>query len=169
MQPQVLGDVADLAGELAEDLLAATQCLAEDADAQQAALVDLGIHGAGGDEVVDGDGFAFLAVAVDAADALLHAHGVPGQVVVDQAIAELVVEALAADLGGEQQVDGRRVLLGQAEAVAQVAPLLVRDVAVDQAQADGLVRQPLHQIGQGVAEGAEHQELVVGQAPACRG
>ena len=162
-QLQVFGDGVDFPGELAEDFLAAAQSLAEDADADQAALVDLSIDGARGDEVVDRGGFAFLPVAVDPADALFHAHGVPGQVVIHQAIAELKIQAFATDFGREQHIQGLRVGLVQAETVAQFATLVVGDVAVDEAQADGCLGEVSHQIGQGVAEGAEHQQFVVGQ------
>jgi hypothetical protein len=54
--------------------------------------------------------------------------------------------------------------------VAQVAALVVGDVAVDEAQADRRLGDSLaDQIGEGVAEGAEHEELVVGQRLLCRG
>ena len=86
-------------GQFAEDLLAATKRLPEHADAFQAPEVDPRVDGVADDQVLDGDGFALLAATVDTADALLDTHGVPGQVVVDEGVAELVVEALGAHLG----------------------------------------------------------------------
>ncbi len=58
-------------------------------------------------EEVDHHHVELLAVAVAAADALLDALGVPGQVVVDHQIAELQVDALGGGLGGDH--DGRLV------------------------------------------------------------
>ena len=40
--------------------------------------------------------------AMDPADALLDAHRIPGEVEVDDAAAELEVQPLAADVGGQQ-------------------------------------------------------------------
>ena len=58
-------------------------------------------------EEVDHHHVEFLAVAVAAADALLDALGIPGQVVVDHQIAELQVDALGRRFGGDH--DGRFV------------------------------------------------------------
>ena len=58
---------------------------------------------AGGDEVED-QAVLLLAVAVDAAHALLQPHRVPGDVVVDHQPAELEVDALARRLGGDQHL-----------------------------------------------------------------
>ena len=57
------------------------------------------LDGVGRHEVEDEAVFA-LAVAVDAPHALLQAHGIPGDVVVDHEPAELQVDALAGSLGG---------------------------------------------------------------------
>ena len=103
-QIEALGDIVELLRDLAQDFFAPADGVLEDADAPQAALVDLGIHGARRDEVDDGDRLALLSVAVNAADALLDAHGIPGQIVVDEEIAELEVETLAADFGGQQDI-----------------------------------------------------------------
>ena len=54
---------------------------------------------------------AVLADAVDAADPLLHPHGVPRQVVVDQGRELLEVQALRGGVGAEQDVDCLRVAL----------------------------------------------------------
>ena len=59
--------------------------------------------GVGGDEVED-EAVLLLAVAVDAAHALLQADGVPGDVVVDHEPAELEVDAFARRLGGHQDL-----------------------------------------------------------------
>ena len=134
-QVEALGDVVELAGDLAEDLLVAAHGMLEDADAPQAPEVDVGVDGARRDEVDDGDRLALLAVAVDAADALLDAHGIPGQIVVDEEIAELEVETLAADLGGEQDIERVGILFRQRKAAPQFGAFVVGHVAVHQAEA----------------------------------
>ena len=50
----------------------------------------------------------FGADAVDAAKTLDETHGVPVQVVVDDVVAVLQVEALGEDVGGDQGVDFRQ-------------------------------------------------------------
>ena len=54
--------------------------------------------------VEDVDDLGLLAVAVEPADPLLDAHRVPRQVVVDHHVDELEVEALARDLGADEDV-----------------------------------------------------------------
>ena len=66
------------------------------------------------DEVDDRD-VALLAVAVAAADALLDALRVPRQVVVDDRLAELEVQALRARFGADQHLRARAELVHQRE------------------------------------------------------
>ena len=68
-----------------------------------------------------------LADAVDAAEALLDAVGVPRQVVVDHQVGALEVEALAGGVGGDEHLDVR--VLGERSWIC--APLLAADAAVD--------------------------------------
>ena len=69
-----------------------------------------------------------LADAVDAAEALLQAVRVPGQVVVHHQVRALQVDALAGGVGGEQHLH-----LGVVqEALLRLAPLLAAHAAVDQ-------------------------------------
>ena len=87
-------DVEDLVGaELPADLAEPVQELG-----QHAPLV--GVHR---DEVED-QAVVLLAVAVDAAHALLQPHGVPGDVEVDHEPAELEVDPLAGRLGRDQDL-----------------------------------------------------------------
>ena len=67
-------------------------------------------------EEVDHRHVAPLAVAVAAADALLDALRVPGQVVVDDGVAELQVEALRPRLGRDQHHGPRPELVHQGQA-----------------------------------------------------
>ena len=66
-------------------------------------LQDAAFAGVGRDEVED-EAVLLLAVAVDAAHALLEADGIPGDVVVDHEPAELEVDAFARRLGGHQDL-----------------------------------------------------------------
>ena len=65
---------------------------------------DVALDGVGGHEVED-EAVVFLAVAVDAAHALLKAVGVPGDVVVEKDVAALEVDAFAGGLGGDKDLD----------------------------------------------------------------
>ena len=66
-------------------------------------MQDAAFAGVLGHEVED-QAVVFLAVAVDAADALFQADGVPGDVEVDHQPAELQVDAFAGGFGGDQHL-----------------------------------------------------------------
>ena len=68
-----------------------------------------------------------LADAVDAAEPLLEAVGVPRQVVIDHQVGALEVDALARGVGGEQHLHLRVVL----ERLLRLHPLLAAHAAVD--------------------------------------
>ena len=110
-------------------------------------------------------GVRALAVAVDAADALLELVGVERDVVVDQPVAVVLqVDALAGGVGGEQdahRVLGRVGLEGQ----PQLLPLLGGDTAVQQRQplaGEPLLPQQLGQPELGVAVLGEDDDALVG-------
>ena len=161
-QIKAFRDTSKLAGNLAQDLLAAADRVMEHPDTPQAAVVDVRIHRGPGHQIDDRNALAPLAVAVDAADALLDTHRIPGQVVVDQQVAELEVEPLAADLRRQQDVQCIRILLRQREALAKVGPRLVGYAAVHEPAAQSGAPHMSFDIGQRVPEGAEDQGLVVG-------
>ena len=79
----------------AEDAVEEAELLAQQLEHAAVGLVALV-------QEVDDDHVVLLAVAVAAADALLDALRVPGQVVVDDQRAELEVDAFGRRLGGEQ-------------------------------------------------------------------
>lgn len=97
-QAEALGDFVNLLRDGPENVLATADGVMKHANPPQAAIVDVGIDRAGRHHVLDGDRFACLAIAVNPADTLLDTHGVPRQIVVDEEVAELEIETLAADL-----------------------------------------------------------------------
>jgi hypothetical protein len=99
---QVFADLLDLLGGAVEEFQVG-------GEGGAGAFGEFGILAeAGGDEVVDVHFRRALAVAVDAAVALLQAVGIPGDLVVDEAVAvALEVDAFAGGVGGEQDADGR--------------------------------------------------------------
>ena len=100
--------------------------------ASRAGDVDVALAGLLGDQVPEVADLG-LADAVDAAEALLEAVRVPGQVVVDHQVGALEVDALAGGVGGDQHLH-----LGVVhEALDDSAPLLAAHAAVD--HDDGLV------------------------------
>ena len=108
--------VEDLAAERLARLLELLQQLA----------VDVALAGLLGDEVPEVADLG-LADAVDAAEPLLEAVGVPGQVVVDHQVGALEVDALARGVGGEQHLHVRVV----PERLLRLQPLLAAHAAVD--------------------------------------
>jgi hypothetical protein len=62
-----------------------------------------------------------LAVAMDASDPLLDALRVPGQVVVDERVGELEVEALGPRLGGDEHLGPSAELVDEREARRDLA------------------------------------------------
>ena len=104
-------------------------------------------------EEIDHHHVELLAVAVAAADALLDALGVPGQIVVDHQIAELQIDALGRGFGGDH--DGRVV----AEMIHQGGAHVGAGRAGDAVGA-GVLRQPalvdLLGLGVGVRAVEEH-------------
>ena len=100
-----------------------------------------------------------LADAVDAAEALLQAVRVPGQVVVHHQVGALQVDAFAGGVGGEQYLD-----LGVVqEALLRLAPLLAAHAAVDQDQRLRAAEQRADlalEVGERVAVLGEEHELL---------
>src|SRR5258708_655338 len=144
-----------------EDLLASAHGVLKDTNPQETPLVDLSVHGAGRNEIDDCHCLALLAIAVDPSNALLDPHRIPREVVVDEQIAELEVQALAAHLGGEHHVDRIGILFRQREPSTDASPLLVGNVAVNQGDAQTRLARMGIEVREGVAKGAEDERLVV--------
>ena len=99
-----------------------------------------------------------LADAVDAAEALLQAVRIPGQVVVDHQVGALQVDAFASGVGRDQDLH----FLVVRECFLRLAPLLAAHAAVDDDDRLGPPEQgadPLGQVVQGVAVLGEDDEL----------
>ena len=110
--------------EHVEDL--AAERLARLLQLLQQRAVDVALAGLLGDQVPEVADLG-LADAVDAAEALLEAVGVPRQVVVDHQVGALEVDALAGGVGGEQHLHLGVVL----ERLLRLQPLLAAHAAVD--------------------------------------
>ena len=124
-------------------------------------LQDAAFDGVGGHEVEDQAVLA-LAVAVDAAHPLLEAVRVPGDVVVEEDVADLEVDALARGLGGDQDLDlaFAELLLG-VEAGARLVARARLHAAVDAADTEAPGLEARHEVVQRVLElGEEEQALV---------
>ena len=104
-----------------------------------------------------------MAAAVDATNALLDAHWVPRKVVIDDAVAELVIETFTADLRKQKDVDCLGVFTLELEAAPHVDPLLVRDVPMHEAHAHSFTVEAIQEVRKGVPEAAEDHEPAVRQ------
>ena len=119
---------------IAEDIEDATlQGVALDLQLLQQSVVNVAFAGLLGDEVPEVADLG-LADAVNTAEALFEAVGVPGQVVVDHEVGALKVHAFAGGVGGDQHAD---VGVGAKQGLRLAALVAVR-AAVD--GDDGLVR-----------------------------
>src|SRR3989449_570841 len=105
------------ATEFAEDQVQLAHHQLEQLDLPVEQLEDIRLDRPGGGQVHDVD-LARLPDAVQAADALLHHHRVPRQVVVHEHIAELEVPSFAASAGGDQHA--ARVLVESPDALVPI-------------------------------------------------
>ena len=112
------------------------------------ALKDAALDGVSGHEVED-QAILGLTITVDAAHPLFEAVGVPGDVVVEQDVAALEVDALASRLGRDEDLDRPIAeLLFGVQPGAGVVPRADPHAAVDTADAEA----PLDQLGDEVVE-----------------
>ena len=112
----------------AEHFVAGAEDAVEQPELLVEQLVDALVGGVVLVEEVDDHHVEFLAVAVAAADALLDALRVPGQVVVDDEIAELKVDALGGGLGRDQDAASSRKCSTSAARMSALGEPLMRSV-----------------------------------------
>ena len=99
----------DVANDLAKDWLEVAKRLLDDPQSQVEPTVDLLLDRVFRDQVDNVDRFRSLANPVDTADPLLDLHRVPGKIPVYEDAAELKIQPLAANFGGEQDRAARRL------------------------------------------------------------
>src|SRR5262249_25767812 len=97
-QFRLVDEPGEVLHQLTQHLLEITDSVAEYPQPFETAVKNPLLNGARRDEVKNGHFGAALSETVDTADPLLYAHRVPGNVVINQPVAELVIETLAADL-----------------------------------------------------------------------
>src|SRR5579859_1643995 len=105
-------------GDLSQDFFASSHSLVEDADADKTALINIGIDRARGNQVINGNAVTCLPIAVETPDPLFDAHRIPGEVIVDQAITELVVETFTSYLRRKQYIKGCSIFFGTAKVLS---------------------------------------------------
>ena len=155
-QTEILRNVPRFPGKIAENLLTVSNGFLKHANPKRTALINVIVHRIRGHKIKDGDAFAFLPVAVNASNPLFNAHGIPRQIVIDHAVAELIVQSLTANLRKKQNVQRVSMFSRKREAFAQGAALLIRDAAVNQSDTDSTRRQFLVKIAQRMEKTAEH-------------
>src|SRR5579859_2974076 len=104
-----------LVGYPSQDFFASSHRLVEYPDADKAALINLGIDCTRCDQVIDRNGVTCLPITVEPPDPLFNAHGIPGEVIVYQAIAKLVVEAFTPYFRRKQHIKSRSIFFGTAK------------------------------------------------------
>ncbi len=100
-------DLLQVVLDVAEDRVEAADRFLEDPDAVAERRQARAPRSCPRDSEIEDRHRVLLTDAVDSTDALLDPHRVPRQVVVDQDVAELEVPALAAGLGGDQDLRTR--------------------------------------------------------------
>ncbi len=104
IQREVLRNVSDFPGDLSEYLLTGTKGIVEHTNPHQTPLIDIRVHCSRRDQVEDGDGLAFLPFPIDTSDSLFNPHRIPRKIIIHNAIAELVVQAFAANLRKQKNI-----------------------------------------------------------------
>ena len=124
----------------------------------QQPLEDPAFDGVRGHEVED-EAVLPLAVAMDAAHALFEAVGVPGDVVVEQDIADLEVDAFAGRLGGHEHLDRAfpELLFGVEPRAGFIARARLH-AAMDAADLEAPGLELLHEIVERVLELGEEEK-----------
>jgi hypothetical protein len=126
----------------------------------QQALVDVAFPRLPGDQVPEVAHFG-LADAMDAAEALLQAVGVPGEVVVDHQVGALQVDAFASGVGRQEEVNvgvAAEALFDGAAGFTAEAAIYVDDVVIT--AEEGF--ETAVQVAQGVAVFGEDDEFAAG-------
>ena len=123
----------------------------------------ISINCAGRDHIENGNGLAVLSSSVNSADPLFNPHRIPWQIIVNDAIAELVIQLLAAYFGKEQNIKCFRVTPIELETAADVYSIFVRYVAVYQPNTKAILLQVVQQVTKRVPEAAEQHDTVVRQ------
>ena len=91
-KPGVKDNPFNLCGDAAKDFFALANAVLENTDTHQTAFINISVYRSFGNDIIDVYGFASLASAINSADTLLDTHWIPGQVVVDHGVAELIVK-----------------------------------------------------------------------------
>ena len=147
--------------DITEDLFAFTDAALKNANTRQAAIIDIGINCVAGNNIIDIDNFTHLATAVDTTDSLLNAHRVPGQIIVDHGVTELVVQAFGANFCEQQHINCFRVVLRKLKTVAKLESSVIADAAIDLFNTNTGCFQLLFYVIQGIAECAENDDFVI--------
>ena len=163
IQGVVLSDVLYFFGNLPEDLFASTESLLKHADAFEATLINVRVNSARRNQVDDENALTLLAVAVNATNPLLNTHRIPRQVVIHNAIAELVVQTLTTNLREQQDIESIAVLARLLKQTPQFNALLIWRPSVDHGDAHTIRPELLVKIVQRVTKAAEQHDLVVVQ------
>ncbi len=104
-QREVVRNIANFSIDFPQYLFTAPQGTVEHSYANQAAFIDVRIHSPWRNHIENSDLFTFLSPTINSSYSLLNTHRIPGQVIVHNAITELVVQAFTTDLGKQKNVE----------------------------------------------------------------
>ena len=135
-QFKVIRQLLYFAGHFSQNVLTVANRAMKHADAQQAAVIDIRVYRTRRNHIVNSDALAGLTISVDAPNALLNAHGVPWQIIVNHAIAKLIIQAFTAYFGEQKYVEGighRGRCFRRVKSSAERPALLIRNIPMDHA------------------------------------
>ena len=89
----IICDFRQFCANLTQDRFAIADAALKYTNPHQTAGIDISIHCVISNHVVDVNDIAFLPTTVDTADSLLNTHGIPGKIIINDCITELIVKA----------------------------------------------------------------------------
>ena len=103
-QFKVIYQLADLAGYLAKDILTITNGTVENTDSEKTPIINICIDRSWRYNVINGNAFTGLPVTINSTNPLFNLHRIPGKIIVDHTVAELIIQAFAAHLGKQHYI-----------------------------------------------------------------
>ena len=125
--------------------------------------IDVGINCPRCDQIEDSNALALLTHSINAAYSLFDAHRIPREIIIHNAIAELVVQAFTANFGKQQNVQSIILFSWKSKTIPKFDAVFIRRPAMNHPHAETIRSQMLIEVAKGVSKAAEKHHLVVRQ------
>ena len=101
---EIFSNIFDFFADLAEYLFTAAKCVVENSYTRQTPFINIRINCARRNQVKYGDALTLLPPPVDTSDPLFNFHWIPGKIIIDYAIAELIIQTFTTYLGKQHDI-----------------------------------------------------------------